>query len=176
MESSLCIHCKTHYRYQIAVCSGYLIHVRSLHLALSDDNYPKKFFFFKYLERDALLEVGGENNHSKKFFSSSNIQNGTIIVEVRGDAFWNNGQVSDSEVRGNAHWCVFAEIVLSQCLFWDKDWFCKKFAASFEIEVQHSYFGDLQREKIPRSDQFDGFRTDQLEMLNKDCWTSDSVY
>ena len=87
MESTLCIHCKTHYRYQIAVCSGYLIHVRSFALGLSDDNYPKKFFFFKYLERDALLEVGGDDNHSKKFFSSSNIQNGTIIVEVRGDAF-----------------------------------------------------------------------------------------
>ena len=68
MESTLCIHCKTHYRYQIAVCSGYLIHVRSFALGLSDDNYPKKFFFFKYLERDALLEVGGDDNHSKKLF------------------------------------------------------------------------------------------------------------
>ena len=68
MESTLCIHCKTHYRYQIAVCSGYLIHVRSFALGLSDDNYPKKFFFFKYLERDALLEVGGDDNHSKSFF------------------------------------------------------------------------------------------------------------
>ena len=69
MESTLCIHCKTHYCYQIKVCSGYLIHVRSFALGLYDDNYPKKFFFFKYLERDALLEVrGGDGNPSKKFF------------------------------------------------------------------------------------------------------------